>query len=132
MLPARLRDELYSGFMLAGADTADVVAALRRFLHHDWRWYVHLALALADVPDRDLAGVSCPVTVLAARYDILADPRRSTVAASVLPDARVRVLPTSHFLPLEAPRVIVDELELLVERVTAAERALTADSRTSS
>ncbi|MBC6448885.1 alpha/beta fold hydrolase [Actinokineospora xionganensis] len=116
----------YSGFMLPGAANADVVTALRRFLHHDWRWYVTLALALADVPDRDLAGITCPVTVLAARYDLLADPRRSTEAASVLPGARVRVLPTSHFLPLEAPRVIVDELHLLVDR------ALTADSRTAS
>jgi pimeloyl-ACP methyl ester carboxylesterase len=82
------------------------------------RWYLHLAPALADAPDHDLAGHG--------RYDVLADPRQSTVAASALPDARVRVLPTSHFLPLEAPRVVVDELELLVARV------LTADSRTSS
>ncbi|MGQ0839763.1 alpha/beta fold hydrolase [Actinokineospora sp.] len=120
----------HSGFMLPGADPGDVAAALRRFLRHDWRWYVTLALALADVPERDLAGITCPVTVLAARYDVVADPRRATGPAAVLPHARVRVVPTSHFVPLEAPQVIADELAALMARVAAVERAvLTGDSR---
>ncbi|PPK64302.1 alpha/beta hydrolase [Actinokineospora auranticolor] len=122
-----------SGFMLPGADPDDVAKALRRFLAHDWRWYVTLALALADVPEADLTGVTCPVTVLAGRYDLVADPKRAVAAVAGLPQARTRVVPTSHFLPLEAPQVIVDELGLLVDRVRVVERAradvLTRDSR---
>lgn len=113
----------HSGFMLPGADPADVARAVRRFLGHDWRWYVTLALALTDIPPRDLAGITCPVTVLAARFDVIADPRQATKAASRLPQARVRVVPTSHFLPLEAPEVIAEELQLLVDRVAVVERA---------
>ncbi|WP_033400479.1 alpha/beta fold hydrolase [Actinokineospora enzanensis] len=121
----------HSGFMLPGADPADVAKAVRRFLGHDWRWYVTLALALADVPTRDPTGITCPVTVLAGRYDVVADPRRTVGPFARLPQARTRVLPTSHFLPLEAPEVIVAELSLLVERVAVAARAdlFTGDSR---
>ncbi|CRK58892.1 Alpha/beta hydrolase fold-1 precursor [Alloactinosynnema sp. L-07] len=121
----------HSGFMLPGADTGDVVRAMRRFLHHDWRWYLTLALALADVPNRDLTGVTCPVTVLGARYDLLADPSFTARAAAVLPQARIKVVPTSHFLPLEDPLTIVEELNLLLDRV-AADQSLTGHSRTSS
>ncbi|MBM7772744.1 pimeloyl-ACP methyl ester carboxylesterase [Actinokineospora baliensis] len=113
----------HSGFMLPGADPADVARAVRRFLGHDWRWYVTLALALADVPPQDLVGITCPVTVLLARYDLIADPKLAAKSVARLPQARVRVVPTSHFLPLEAPEVIAEELQLLVDRVTVVERA---------
>ncbi|MCP2274028.1 alpha/beta fold hydrolase [Actinokineospora diospyrosa] len=113
----------HSGFMLPGADPADVAKAVRRFLGHDWRWYVTLALALAEVPGRDLTGIGCPVTLLAARFDVVADPGLATRAVACLPQARVRVVPTSHFLPLEAPEVIAEELHLLVARVAVVERA---------
>ncbi|SDC62587.1 alpha/beta fold hydrolase [Actinokineospora iranica] len=122
-----------SGFMLPGADPGDVARAVRRFLSRDWRWYLTLALALAEVPERDLAGIGCPVTVLAARYDAVADPRRTARSVACLPQARVRVVPTSHFVPLEAPRAIAEELTALVARVAAVEQArgdlLTEDSR---
>ena len=113
----------HSGFMLPGADPDDVARAVRRFLRQDWRWYVTLALALADVPEPDLTGLSCPVTVLAAKYDVVADPARTVRAVAVLPHARTRVVPTSHFLPLEAPAAIVEELSALLARVAAVERA---------
>jgi pimeloyl-ACP methyl ester carboxylesterase len=114
----------HSGFMLPGADPDDVARALRRFLRHDWRWYVTLALALSDVPEPDLTGITCPVTVLAAKYDVVADPTRAVRPTAVLPHARTRVLPTSHFLPLEAPDEVVRELAALQARVTAVQRAL--------
>ncbi|MFC7617038.1 alpha/beta fold hydrolase [Actinokineospora soli] len=112
-----------SGFMLPGADPDDVARAVRRFLRHDWRWYVTLALALADVPEPDLTGVTCPVTVLAAKYDLVAAPERAVRPVRVLPHARTRVVPTSHFVPLEAPGEITAELSALLARVAAVERA---------
>ncbi|EWC64423.1 Alpha/beta hydrolase fold-1 precursor [Actinokineospora spheciospongiae] len=114
----------HTGFMLPGGAEADEVAeAVRRFLGHDSRWYVTLALALADVPERDLTGIGVPVTVLAGKYDVVADPRRALESVAGLPHARTRVVPTSHFMPLEAPEVIVAELGMLVRRVAAVERA---------
>lgn len=120
-----------SGLVLPGADPADVAEALRRFLRHDWRWYLTLALALAEVPEPDLTGITCPVTVLAARYDLVADPRRAARPLAVLPQTRTRVVPTSHFVPLEAPEAVVEELAALLARVAAVEgaRSLTGDSR---
>ncbi|WP_235925911.1 alpha/beta fold hydrolase [Actinokineospora pegani] len=124
----------HSGFMLPGGTDADEVAkAVRRFLGHDSGWYATLALALADVPRRELTGVGVPVTALAGKYDVLADPKQLVESVSGLPHARTRVVPTSHFMPLEAPEVIVEELRALVRRVEAVERArgasLTGGSR---
>ncbi|MFC5112274.1 hypothetical protein [Kibdelosporangium philippinense] len=67
-----------SGLMMPGADTQAVIRMLRRFVQHDWRWYFTLALAVSSVPARDLRGLTCPVTVLAGQYDLLASPERAT------------------------------------------------------
>lgn len=109
----------HSGMMRPASATADVVAAGRRFLTNDWRWYGRLAMALADGPTPDLRKVCCPVTALAGRYDLFADPRHVAATIGALPQARFRVLPTSHFLPLEAPDELAAELALLIERVDA-------------
>jgi pimeloyl-ACP methyl ester carboxylesterase len=113
----------HSGFMLPGAGNEDVVNTLRRFLRHDWRWYLTLALAMGSIPQRDLHGITCPVTVLAGMYDLIASPDCVTRPVAALPQARSRILPATHFLPLEAPQVVVDELALLRRRVQAVERA---------
>lgn len=109
----------HSGVMRPASPTADVVAAGRRFLSHDWGWYGRLALALLDQPAPDLARVRCPVTVLTGKYDVIADSAYVARAVGALPQARIRVLPTSHFLPLEAPDDLAEELLLLIERADA-------------
>jgi pimeloyl-ACP methyl ester carboxylesterase len=109
----------HSGMMRPTSATADVVAAGRRFLTNDWGWYGRLAMALADGPTPNLAKVCCPVTALAGRYDLFTDPRHMAATMGALPQARFRVLPTSHFLPLEAPDELASELALLIERVDA-------------
>jgi pimeloyl-ACP methyl ester carboxylesterase len=113
----------HSGLILPGADAQTVTDTLKRFVQHDWRWYFTLALALGSVPARELRDLTCPITVLAGQYDLLASPERATKPVSVLPQARVRILPTTHFLPLEAPEVIVAELALLLRRAAAVDRA---------
>jgi pimeloyl-ACP methyl ester carboxylesterase len=114
----------HSGLMRPASPTEDVVAAGRRFLSHDWGWYGELAMGLAGEPTPELAGVCCPVTVLSGRYDVLADPRHVARAVGALPQARIRVLPTSHFLPLEAPDELAAELRMLIERVDAVSGAV--------
>ncbi|TCO57071.1 alpha/beta fold hydrolase [Actinocrispum wychmicini] len=113
----------HSGLMLPGADTQVIASVLERFLQHDWRWYFTLALAVGSVPARELHGITCPVTVLAGKYDVLASPDKATKPVAMLPQARVRIVPTSHFLPLEAPDAVIEELLLLLRRVRAVERA---------
>ena len=50
----------------------------------------------------------------------------ATAPFSALPQARTRLLPTTHFMPLEAPKVIIEELAALTSRVAAVEQARTA------
>ncbi|MFD1146129.1 alpha/beta fold hydrolase [Saccharothrix hoggarensis] len=106
-----------------------LVESVRRYLGHDWRWYCTLALALGRTPRLDLTGVTCPTTVLAGRYDFLAAPEGVVTPVAGLPQARVRLLPNTHFLPLENPRVVVEELALLLDRADAVRRAVDAEAR---
>lgn len=109
----------HSGVMRPASPTHSVIEAGRRFLSHDWSWYGRLALALSGQPAADLTGVTCPVTVLTGRYDVIADARHVARTLGALPQARLRMLPTSHFLPLEAPEELATELTLLIERADA-------------
>ncbi|WP_158843283.1 alpha/beta fold hydrolase [Saccharothrix deserti] len=104
-----------------------LTSSLRRYLKHDWGWYFTLALALGRTPRLDLTGVTCPTTVLAGRYDLLASADGVVGPVAGLPQARVRMLPNTHFLPLEDPQVVVEELELLLDRVDAVQRAVHDD-----
>ena len=113
----------HSGLMLPGVDAEDVVRAGRRFLGHDWGWYARLAMALVQEPARPVSGIHCPVTLLTGRYDLVSGPRTAMSRLAGLPQTRVRMLPTSHFLPLEAPDEVAAELALLIERADAVRAA---------
>jgi 3-oxoadipate enol-lactonase len=91
-------------------------AVLHEFSRHDWNWYRHLALAVAEHAPLDVTAVRCPVTFVAGRYDSLVDVREVRKAARTVPGARLRELPGTHFLPLQYPRVMLEELS----RLTAA------------
>ena len=113
----------HSGFMRPGADPEQVAAATRRFLRHDWRWYFTLALATGLGPPVSLETVRCPITLVAGRYDVLSDTPSAVASVARLPQARVRILDTSHFVPLEAPAALRAELELLLRRELAVDCA---------
>jgi pimeloyl-ACP methyl ester carboxylesterase len=115
---------------LAGAFSADAVrgpareaahagsllTVLREFARHDWEWFRHLALAVAEHAPLDVARVRCPVTFLAGRFDSLVDVADVRAAAAALPGARFRELLGTHFLPLQYPEVMTEELRLLRAR----------------
>ncbi|MCU1614159.1 MAG: alpha/beta hydrolase fold protein [Frankiales bacterium] len=88
-------------------------AVLHEFSRHDWNWYRHLALAVAEHAPLDVTAVRCPVTFVAGRYDSLVDVREVRKAARTVPGARLRELPGTHFLPLQYPRVMLEELSRL-------------------
>jgi 3-oxoadipate enol-lactonase len=92
-----------------------LATVLREFAAHDWGWFRHLALAVADHAPLDLSPVSCPVTFLAGRYDTLVDAADMRTAAEGLPGARFREFTGTHFLPLHYPELMLHELRLLAE-----------------
>jgi pimeloyl-ACP methyl ester carboxylesterase len=89
---------------------------LREFSRHDWAWFRHLAVAVADHAPLDVGRVRCPVTFLAGRFDSLVDVADVRAAARSLPGARFRELMGTHFLPLQYPEVMDRELRLLADR----------------
>ena len=89
-------------------------AVLQQFSRHDWRWFRHLALAIAEHAPLDVAPVRCPVTFVAGRYDSLVDVADVRRAAGSVPGARLRELPGTHFLPLQYPGVLLQELRLML------------------
>jgi pimeloyl-ACP methyl ester carboxylesterase len=95
---------------------AALYQVLHEFSRHDWRWYRHLALAVAEHAPLDVAGVSCPVTFVAGRFDTLVDPVDVRTAAEAVPGARLRTLAGTHFVPLQYPEVMHAELQALVAR----------------
>ena len=91
-------------------------AVLHEFSTHDWSWYRHLSLGLAEHAPLDVSWVTCPVTFLAGRYDSLVDVADVRAAARSVPRARLRVLMGTHFLPLQYPEVMLEELRLIEPR----------------
>jgi 3-oxoadipate enol-lactonase len=101
------------------AHPAALYHVLHEFSRHDWRWYRHLALAVAEHAPLDVAAVGCPVTFVAGRYDTLVDTADVRAAARTVPGARLRTLAGTHFVPLQYPEVMLEELRALVAREPA-------------
>jgi pimeloyl-ACP methyl ester carboxylesterase len=89
---------------------------LQEFSRHDWRWFRHLALAIAEHAPLDITPVRCPITFVAGRYDSLVDVADVRRAAGSVPGTRLRELAGTHFLPLQYPGVLLEELRALVPR----------------
>jgi pimeloyl-ACP methyl ester carboxylesterase len=101
----------HSGFMLPAARTEVVVPMLEQFLRHDWQWYGELAVAAAEHDPMDLRFVTCPVTLVAGRHDVLTSMHDVIACAAKIPHATIRVLPGSHFLPMEYPDELHEALD---------------------
>lgn len=106
----------HSGFMLPAAKPAVVIPMLEEFLTHDWRWYGRLAIAAAEHHPMDLHFVSCPVTLVAGRHDVLTSMHDMVECAERIPHAQISVLSGSHFLPLEHPEHLHTALDDLARR----------------
>jgi len=110
----------HSGFVLPRATPDRLIPALEEFREHDFRWYFHLAVAAAEHHPMDLSFVKVPVTLVAGRYDVLTSMHDMVDAASQIPHAELHLLPGSHFLPLEFPEELAEELRRLAERTQLA------------
>ncbi len=106
----------HTGFMMPAARPEVVVPMLKQFLLHDWRWYGELAVAAAEHEPMDLRFVTCPVTLVAGRHDLLTSMQDVLDTASRIPHAQITVLPGSHFLPMEYPELLHEALSELARR----------------
>lgn len=106
----------HTGIMRPQADPEVLVPMLREFLVQDWRWYMHLAVAASEHEPMDLSFLTCPVTLVAGRHDVLTSMDDMLAAAEQIPHAQVTVLPGSHFLPMEFPGLLATALDELARR----------------
>lgn len=107
----------HSGFMLPTPEVASVRRAVAEFLTTPVDWYMHLALAAAEHPRVSLRGIRVPTAFVAGRYDVLASSRDMATAAQRIPEATYVELPGSHFLQLEHPDPVHEELLTLLGRI---------------
>jgi pimeloyl-ACP methyl ester carboxylesterase len=113
----------HSGFMFPSADEEVVRRAVREFLITDVDWYFHLAVAAARHERVSLRAIGVPTAFVAGRYDVLADNTDIRSAAARIAEATCSVLPGSHFLQMEHPEQVHEELLTLVRRVADLQRA---------
>jgi pimeloyl-ACP methyl ester carboxylesterase len=107
----------HSGFMLPSAPSAVVKLAVREFLSTPVDWYMNLALHAAEHARVPLSSVDVPTVFVAGRWDVLAGRSDIRSAADRIPRATYVELPGSHFLPMERPQEVHDELLRLLDRV---------------
>jgi pimeloyl-ACP methyl ester carboxylesterase len=91
-------------------------AVLSEFARNDWGWFRHLANAVGQHAPLDISAVACPVTFVAGRHDALVDVVDVRAAARSVSGARLCELPGTHFLPLQYPQVMAEELRRLAGR----------------
>lgn len=76
------------------------------------------ALRLREDRVDALARLACPVLLMAGEEDALCPPAWHRRWAGLMPQARLRILPTGHMLPLEAPRALAEALAAWLPTLT--------------
>ena len=97
-------------------DPASSAAVVRQFAAHPWSWYSELLLAAGDHPAMDTGFVSFPVTLVGGTLDVGAAAPDVRAATTTIPQARFVPLVGTHFLPLEQPDRLHQELVALAKR----------------
>ncbi len=95
-------------------DTLAEVA--REFSTHPWTYYSQMVLTSARHRPMNTAFVDFPVTVIAGVLDTLAATDDMLAMAARIPTARFLQLGGTHFLPLQYPGRLHDELRALTDR----------------
>ena len=110
----------HSGVMTPAATPDRLLPLIEEFREHDFTYYFSLALAGGEHEPMDLESVTQPVTFVAGRRDLITSLHDMVAAAEQIPQARLRELPGTHFLPLEYPDELAAELHKLVRRTDLA------------
>jgi 3-oxoadipate enol-lactonase len=100
------------------ADTSELRTMLQDFFTTHPAWYATLALSVSEHARISLRDVDVPVTFLAGRWDVLTGSGAMLTASQRVKGARYRELPATHFIPVELPDTVLDELTALLTRVS--------------
>jgi len=106
-----------SRFINPAADTAQLRDLLQEFCTTHPAWYARLAIAVADHPRISLSKIAFPTTFIAGRWDLLTGARDMKEASDRIPHSRYVLAEATHFIPIERPRLVLDELKLLLAQV---------------
>lgn len=99
------------------ADSEELRTLLQEFTTTDPGWYAKLALGIIDSPRVSLSEVQVPTTFLAGKWDLLTGARSMLTAAQRIGHARYRLLNSTHFIGVEYPDIVLDELHALLARI---------------
>ncbi len=102
------------------ADTAELRTLLQEFFTTHPAWYAKLALSVAEHARVSLSEIDVPVTFIAGKWDVLTGARDMLTASQRVKGSRYRELNATHFIPVEFPEIVLDELRQLLDRVDAA------------
>jgi pimeloyl-ACP methyl ester carboxylesterase len=103
--------------MLPVADPEMTARALREYLAVPIDWFFHMALRTHLHPRVSLSGIEVPAVFIAPKYDLLAGPKDMLSAAERLPEATYVELSGSHFIQMEKPEAVHEELLDFLERL---------------
>lgn len=99
------------------ADTAQLRTLLQEFFTTHPAWYAKLALSVAEHSRVSLSEIDIPVTFIAGRWDVLTGARDMLSASRRIKASRYRELNATHFIPIEFPDIVLEELRDLIGRV---------------
>ncbi len=106
-----------SRFINPAADPDQLRDLLQEFCTTHPAWYARLAIAVADHPRISLSKINVPVTMIAGRWDLLTGARDMKQASDRIAHSRYVLAEATHFVPIERPQLVVDELKLLLADV---------------
>jgi 3-oxoadipate enol-lactonase len=97
-------------FVNPAASARQLRDLLQEFCTTDPAWYATLALGVSQQPRVSLSRVDVPVTFVSATWDVFTGAGHMHAAAKRVAKSRYRQVRGTHFVPLEHPGVILDEL----------------------
>lgn len=100
----------HSGFMMPSAGLETVERAVAEFLTTPVEWYMHLARESARHDRVSLSRVQVPAVFVAGTFDVLASAKDMRSASERIPGSRFVELRGSHFVQMEHPAAVHDEL----------------------
>jgi pimeloyl-ACP methyl ester carboxylesterase len=105
------------------ADTLELQAMVKEFCTTHPAWYARLALGVSKHARVRLSSIDVPTTFVAGRWDVLTGARDMYTASQKVKRSRYLELDATHFIPVEHPEVVLEELTLLLERIDALREA---------
>ena len=100
------------------ADTAELRTLMQEFCTTHPSWYAKLALGASEHQRISLSNIDVPVTFITGKWDMLTGSRDMLTASQRVKGSRFRELESTHFIPIEYPEIVLDELKQLVARAS--------------